>query len=273
MTAVRGRCVVLTGGAGGLGTAVAEALAARGARLLLVDIDGPRLERLAETLGCARVLADVATAEGRRRVVEACGDARLAPDVLINNAGIEKASAYDGLDADEISHAMAVNLLGAMLLTREMLPAMRSRGRGHVISIASMAGVKAIPFNAVYNTAKAGLIAFSSSLSKELQGTGVHATVICPSAVRGVGMWARVSDQLSRNRLVESSVVGPEAVTAAVLRALERRPRRILVGSPMVRAGALLSALSPAVDVVTDRVSRIDAVYRERVRTDAGRRL
>jgi hypothetical protein len=97
--------------------------------------------------------------------------------------------------------------------------------------------------------------------------------VICPSAVAGVGMWARVSDQLSRNRFVESSVVTPEAVAGAVLTALDRRPRRILVGSPMVRAGALLSALSPAIDRATDRLSRIEATYRERIRTDSGRRL
>jgi len=86
-------------------------------------------------------------------------------------------------------------------------------------------------------------------------------------------MWARVSDQLSRNRYVESSTVGPEAVAAAVLEALARRPRRILVGSPLVRIGALLSALSPRIDRATDRLSRIDAVYRERIRTDRGRRL
>ena len=84
---------------------------------------------------------------------------------------------------------------------------------------------------------------------------------------------SRASDQLSRNRLVEGSVVRPEAVSDAVLEALQRRPRRVLVGSPVVRAGALLSGLSTHIDRATDRLSRIEDVYRERVRTDSSRRL
>jgi hypothetical protein len=68
-------------------------------------------------------------------------------------------------------------------------------------------------------------------------------------------------------------VVEPGAVASAVLHAIDQRPVRILVGSPLVRAGALLSALSPRVDRWTDRLSGIHAVYRERIRTDGGRRL
>jgi short-subunit dehydrogenase len=273
VTAVRGRSILLTGAAGGLGTAIASSLAERHARLLLVDVDAGALRTLGDRLGCATMVVDVADAGDRGALIAHCDATGHEPDVLINGAGIEKASEYAGLDVAEIRHAMEVNLLAAMLLTREVLGGMRERRRGHVVSISSMAGIKAIPYNAVYNTAKAGLIAFSTSLSKELVGTGVHATVICPTAVRGVGMWARVSDQLSPNRLVDSSVVRPQAVTDAVLRALERRPRRILVGAPVVRAGALLSAMSPSIDRATDRVSRIGAVYRERIRTDADRRL
>jgi sirohydrochlorin ferrochelatase len=83
-----------------------------------------------------------------------------------------------------------------------------------------------------------------------------------------VGMWARASDRLSPNRLVEASAVPPDAVADAVLRALAHRSRRILVGSPLVRAGALLSALSPVIDDLTDRLSHIRSVYRERIGTD-----
>jgi hypothetical protein len=265
--------VLITGAAGGLGSSMAAALASRGARLLLVDIDGPALLRLRDRLACHALVADIAGAADRERILTHCRSVGHEPDVLINNAGIEKASEYGDLDPGEIRHALEVDLLGAMLLTHTLLPGMRERGRGHIINISSMAALKPIPFNAVYNTAKAGLMAFSMSLSKELAGTGVTATVVCPSAVTTVGMWARASDQLSRNRLVESSAIGPEAVTAAVLRAIAQRPRRILVGSPLVRAGALLSAMAPRIDLVTDRLSRIDSVYRERIRTDKGRRL
>jgi short-subunit dehydrogenase len=270
---LQGRSVLITGAAGGLGSTMATALARRGASLLLVDIDAPALLSLRDRLGCHALVADVADASDRDHILAHCRSIGHEPDVLINNAGIEKASEYLGLVAEEIRHALEVDLLGAMLLTHTVLPGLCDRGRGHIINIASMAAIKPIPFNAVYNTAKAGLVAFSMSLSKELAGSGVDATVICPSAVTTVGMWARVSDQLSKNRLVESSAVGPEAVSAAVLRAIAERPRRVLVGSPLVRMGALLSAMSPRIDVVTDRLSRIDSVYRERIRTDSGRRL
>lgn len=272
-SAVAGRHVLITGAAGGLGSAIATALSERGAVLMLVDIDAAALLALRDHLSCHAVVADISEADDRGRILAHCERVGHVPDVLINNAGIEKASEYSDLEPEEIRHALDVNLLGAMLLTRDFLPGLRSRRRGHVVNIASMAGVKPVPFNAVYNTAKAGLVAFSISLSKELALSGVDATVICPSAVTGVGMWARVSDQLAPNRFVESSAVSPDAVTSAVLRALARRPRRILVGSPLVRAGALLSALSPRVDALTDRLSRIEAVYRERIGTDRGRRL
>ncbi len=271
MNGVAGRTVVLTGAAGGLGTEIAEALSTRGARLVLVDVDGVALTALCRALGCAGVVADVADADGRREVVEVC-EAH-PPDVLVHNAGLEKASEYGDLDPGEVRHAMEVNLLGAMLLTHDLLAGMRRRGRGHVITMASLAAIKPVPFNAVYNTAKAGLVAFSTSLSKELEGSGVHATVICPSAVTGVGMWARAAGQLRPHRLVDASTIGPQAVVEAVLTALERHPRRILVGSPLVRAGALLSALSPTVDRLTDRLSGMEEVYRERIGTDSGRRL
>jgi short-subunit dehydrogenase len=273
MTQLAGRSVLITGAAGGLGGTIAADLSRRGARLLLVDIDAAALESVSGRLGCPSLVADIADGADRHRIADLTGRAGLEPDVLISNAGIEKASEYTDLDAAEIRHALEVNLLGAMLLVRDLLPGMRARGHGHVITVASMAAIKPVPFNAVYNTAKAGLVAFSTSLSKELAGTGVHATVICPSAVAGVGMWARVSNQLSPNRFVDSSIVGPDSVAAAVITALDRQPRRILVGSPLVRAGALLSALSPAIDRVTDRVSRMDSVYRERIHTDHDRRL
>ena len=268
---LRGRSVLITGAAGGLGRTMAAELASAGARLLLVDLDAAGLDRVGARTGAEVLVADIADPDGRRRIVEAWAGA--GPDILINNAGIEKAGGYDGLDAEEVRHAMEVNLVGSMLLAHAVLPAMRARHSGHIITVASMAAMKPIPFNAVYNTAKSGLVAFSISLSKELAGTGVFATVVCPSAVTGVGMWARASDQLGRHRLVEASTVAPGAVVSAVLRAIEKRPVRVLVGSPLVRAGALLSAVSPWFDRATDRISGIRDVYRERIDTDSGRRL
>jgi short-subunit dehydrogenase len=270
---VAGTTVVITGAAAGLGAELAAALAARGALLLLVDIDAAGLQQRRDELGCEVLVADVSDEAGRGLIVARSGDLGWGPDVLVNNAGVEKASRFDELDAAEVRRALEVNLLGAVLLTHALLPGMRRRRRGHVVTMASMAGIKPVPYNAMYNSAKAALVVFSMSLSKELRGTGVHATVVCPSAVSDVGMWARTRRGRSANRLVDSSTVGPGEVVEAVLRALAERPSRVLVASHVVRIGALLSAMSPWVDRATDRLSGIGEVYRQRIATDRENRL
>jgi len=170
-----------------------------------------------------------------------------------------------------------VNVLGALWSMQHAIRRMSKKhggAGGSIVLLSSVAADIGGPNEYVWYAASKGAVeSITYGLSKELAGSGVDATVICPSAVTGVGMWARVSDQLTPNRLVESSAVTPDAVAAAVVRALEQRPRRILVGSPLVRAGALLSALSPRLDALTDRISRIDSVYRERIRTDRDNRL
>jgi short-subunit dehydrogenase len=270
---VGGRTVVLTGAAGGIGRCLAATLAGAGGRLLLVDIDPDGLAEVAGRVDAGMVVADIATASGRAAIDERRRELRMPADILINNAAVERASEFTDLTEAEIVHAVEVNLVGAMLLSRQMLPEMRRLGRGHVISVSSLAGIKPIPFNALYNATKSALVAFSLSLTKELAGTGVSATVVCPAAVRDAGMWARASGGLSRNRMVESSTIGVQDVADAVLHAVARRPARVLVGSPMVRAGALLSAAFPRADAAMDRVSGLRSVYRQRIRTDRENRL
>ena len=260
---------MLTGAAGALGELIAAALAERGARLVLADRDADRLAALAGRLGAVAVPADLATDEGRAALVQRSGDV----DILINAAGVERPAWFEEQPAGDIRRAVDVNLTLAMLLTRELLPLMRARGRGHVISIASIAGTKPIPFNTLYSTTKAGLTYFSLCLSKELAGTPLAATVICPAAVRDVGMWARGWPHVPHPWLLANTTIGPQEVVSAVLRAIEKRPRRIMVASATVRFGAIVAALSPALDDVLDRVSGLRTLYRHRIDSDRNNRL
>ncbi|MHB8718586.1 MAG: SDR family NAD(P)-dependent oxidoreductase [Candidatus Dormibacteria bacterium] len=261
--------MVLTGAAGALGTLIAEALNQRGATLVLADRDSERLLPLAERLGGTAVPSDIATDEGRRALLAQAGEV----DILINAAGVERAAWFEQMSSDDIRRAVDVNLTAAMLLTREVLAGMRARGHGQVISIASVAGTKPIPFNALYSTTKAGLTYFSLCLSKELEGSGIAATVICPAAVREVGMWARGWPHVPHPWLLARTTIGPDEVVRAVLRAVAKRPRRIMVASPTVRFGAVLAALSPSLDSALDRVSGLRRLYRHRIDSDRNNRL
>ncbi|MDQ6857272.1 MAG: SDR family NAD(P)-dependent oxidoreductase, partial [Candidatus Dormibacteraeota bacterium] len=122
------RHVLITGAAGGLGTTIATRLSGQGALLMLVDIDAARLLALRERLSCHALVADVSDAEDRTRILAHCERVEHVPDVLINNAGVEKASEFAELEPEEIRHAVDVNLVGAMLLTRTLLTGMRARG-------------------------------------------------------------------------------------------------------------------------------------------------
>lgn len=261
--------MVLTGAAGALGTVIADALAENGARLVLTDRDGERLVALAQRLGAVAVSADIATAEGIAAVVAASGGV----DILINAAGVERSAWFETQSAADIQRVVDVNLVAAMQLTRALLPVMRSRGHGHVISIASMAGAKPIPFNTLYSTTKAGLVYFSLCLSKELAGSPLAATVICPAGVRDVGMWARGWPHVPHPFMLSGTTVAPDDVVQAVLRAVMKRPRRILVASPLVRFGAVVAAVSPSLDNVFDRISGLRTMYRHRIDSDRHNQL
>jgi short-subunit dehydrogenase len=102
----------------------------------------------------------------------------------VNNAGIGLTGALLDTDPDAAEHALTVDLIAPVLLTRALLPGMRERGRGRVVNVASIAGHVGVPEEAVYAAAKAGLVIFSESLRQELRGTGVGVTVISPGAVR-----------------------------------------------------------------------------------------
>lgn len=178
-----GAVALVTGGSSGIGAAVAQRLAAAGARLFVAGRDAGRLADVAGQLGATPLGYDLSVpsqaTELAARVLADTG--RI--DVLVNNAGEGWAGAFPEMSADGIGRLVAVNLTAPVLLTRAVLPGMLERGSGRIGFVGSIAGRLAVRDEAVYSAAKAGVSAFADSLRQELTGRGVAVTELVPAVV------------------------------------------------------------------------------------------
>jgi short-subunit dehydrogenase len=187
---LNGAVVVVTGASGGLGTAISQQLARRGARLALIARGAARISALADEItnngGIAIAIpADIANRDDRFGIIEQTRQHLGPVDVLINNAAIGRATGFIDEDPTQI---LDVNLVGPLALTREVVRDMIDRGSGHVLTIASL-GELGLPYLVDYSASKAGLVAFSTALNEELRGSGVATTVVNPGFMIDDGMY------------------------------------------------------------------------------------
>jgi short-subunit dehydrogenase len=172
------------------------------------------IERLAAKFAPSRfVVADLSRQEELERLVSAAEPA----DVLVANAGVPASGKLVSFSVAEIDRALNVNLRSAMVLARLLLPGMLSRGRGHIVLMASIHGKLPAALVSVYNATKFGLRGFGLALGQELKGTGVGVSVINPTFVREAGMWAETG--VTAHRL--AGQVTPDEVALAVIRAIK----------------------------------------------------
>ena len=176
------RSALVTGGSSGLGLALARMLRAEGYELTLVARRPEPLEEAATELGAFSVAANLGDADECVRAVAAHAERYGGMNVLVNSAGLGIGGNIAALDTKKITLQLDVNLLGTLVVTREALPLLRA-ARGHVITLASIAGTIPTPGLAVYGATKAALIAFTNSLNREEAEHGVRATAISPGFV------------------------------------------------------------------------------------------
>ncbi|MDB5042809.1 MAG: 3-oxoacyl-ACP reductase [Candidatus Eremiobacteraeota bacterium] len=182
---LRGRVAAVTGGASGIGFAIARRITGSGARVSLWDVDEAALRKASSALGDAhRAAFDVRDYAS----VEAARDATLAAmgriDVLVNSAGITGPNATTWeYPLDSWRATLEVNLTGTFHTCRAVVPAMREHGYGRIVNVASVAGKEGNPNAAAYSASKAGVIALTKSLGKELAGTAICVNCVTPAAV------------------------------------------------------------------------------------------
>lgn len=173
-----GRTVLVTGSNRGIGRAIAEAVAAKPVGLLLCGTrspeDYPKLERPPSGAREIRPVAlDLSTQDAIEQSVAGLGDDARQIDVLVNNAGLMTGGLLEEQETDDIYAAVQVNLAAVMHLTKLLLPGMLKRGSGKVVNNASISGYAYFPAATTYAATKAGVVAFTESLRRELKGTGV----------------------------------------------------------------------------------------------------
>jgi short-subunit dehydrogenase len=235
-----GRTVLLTGASGGIGRHIAERLTQHGARVVASGRDEPRL---AGAPAVARLAADLREPEAAAALV-ARAEAEAGPlDGLVACAGREYTGAYARQTLAEIDEIVRVNLIAPMALIAAALPGMLARRRGHVVAIASIAGVGAAPYLAVYGATKAGLIGLIRSLRVEHQGAGVGFSAVSPGFVRREGMYARMERTGHRAPWLLGTVA-PEEVADEVVAAIERDRAEPYVSARPIRPFAAVAQLS-----------------------------
>lgn len=186
MRELAGRVALVTGASRGIGRRLALELARHGAHVVVTARDVGALELVAgeaEAAGVEALVvpADLTDADDRRGLLDEALCAFGRVDVLVNNAGILRAVAFGDEDPTRL---YATNVLAPFALTRLVLPGMVERGEGHVLTVASIAGLVGLPHLANYSASQAALVTFSHALRLELRGSGVSATVVHAGFVR-----------------------------------------------------------------------------------------
>ena len=178
-----GRTAIVTGAVKGIGRAITAHLQAAGAQVIAWDIDADGLAAMADTVA-GHAVVDIADGGQVRAAVETAVNAHGRLDILINNAGIvgppTAALAYP---EDAWRQVVDIDLTGTFLCCQAVAPQMVAAGHGRIVNIASIAGKEGTPMLAAYSAAKAGVIAFTKVLGRELAETGVIANCVAPAAI------------------------------------------------------------------------------------------
>ena len=236
------KAVLLTGATGGLGRAIARALADRGARLIMSSRKPQELDALAASLagsGHRTIVSDLAETGAALALLAAAGPI----DVMVANAALPASGRLDSFTPEQVDRAVRVNLEVPVQMTRELIPAFTARGSGHFVYISSISGKAATARASLYAATKFGLRGFALCLRDDLRPAGVGVSVVSPGAIAGAGMFA--DSGAAAPPLIGTGT--PEQVGAAVVAAIEHNRSEITVAPLRQRMLARFAANAPEV--------------------------
>jgi 3-hydroxybutyrate dehydrogenase len=245
-----GRAAVVTGGASGIGLAVAERLAADGAAVLVGDIDGARGRIEAARLGARFVPCDLSTRYGCRALVDEALASFGALHILVNNAGYQHIAPVEEFSEDVWDNMLALMLTAPFLLTRYAWPSMVDAGWGRIVNMSSIHGLVASPYKAAYISAKHGLIGLTRTTALEGGSHGITVNAICPAYVRTPLVENQIAAQAKTRGLAPEEVVQNVMLEpAAVKRLIEPEEIAAFVAYLCTDAGAVITGAALPIDL------------------------
>lgn len=229
---VSGTVALITGGGGGIGAGIAEALAEKGAKVAITDIDPARADVEAARIGHGAIALphDVTSPESWAETLAEV-ESRLGPvDVLCNNAGISQAfKPLIDIDQVEFARLMAINVTGVFNGIRAVAPGMVARGRGHIVNTSSMNGLLPHGTFAAYTATKFAVAGMSEALAQELGPSGVGVSILYPGLTRSYMSEGQAGDMPEDVReILASRMMEPLWLGRAVARAIEENTLHII---------------------------------------------
>lgn len=232
--------VLITGGASGLGQALARRYALAGWQVCITDLNDIRgqetlkeLEKLAVAgAGMLYRHADVTSEDNLQAVADELDALWGGLDVLINNAGVAQGGSIEDVAISDWEWIININLLGVVRGCKVFTPIFKRQGSGHIVNIASMAGLLDVPRMASYNVSKAAVVALSGTLEQELMSDGIHVSVVCPSFFQtNLEESMRTTDphiKKMMNKLLSSGKLSAEQVAEHIFLAVKKQETYIL---------------------------------------------
>lgn len=262
------RTAVVTGAASGIGRATSEALARRGCNIALVDIDAEGLKetaRIVRSVGRSSSihLVDVSDADQMSALPDAVLSEHGSCHILVNNAGVTAAGAFDEESLDDLRWIVGINVWGVVHGCRAFLPTLRQAPEAHIVNLSSMVGLLGLPHNASYSLTKGAVRSFTEALRSELVNTSIGVTAVFPGAIRtnitnvARGGHAERLAALGRSRLAPVAMRPPSRVADKIVTAIEYDRARVVVGPDAHLVSAwtrVLPGRSRLVGRVTSRI-------------------
>lgn len=239
----RGKVVLVTGAASGLGRALAVALAHEDASLVIADINEAGLSETAAMVEAAgaRCMARRVDVSSREQMEAFAGEVLREQgrvDILVNNAGVGVGGELKDIPLDDFEWIVGINLMGVVYGTRCFLPGMVERGDGHIVNVGSLSGQVVLPFHIPYTTTKFAITGFTEALWAEARRHGVDVTLVCPGSMKtNIMLNTRVPETGGLEgfagkwkRVIEEGGMEPEKAAEKVLRAVERKRFLVFTG-------------------------------------------
>lgn len=249
-----GKIAIVTGGATGIGRAIATMFANEGANVVIVGRSRTPLAEAAQAIGAHAIAADVAQEDDVRKLVAETTARFGGIDVLVNNAGVTgQVANVEDLDIDQWDETMAINIRGTILCIKHCVPSMRARGGGSIVNMSSLMGLRGYPMRSAYTASKFAVLGITEAVAQEVGIHGIRVNALCPGAVNGELMQRVIAARVAKENCPADEIIRMNYTDKAALRRWVE-PKEVARAALFLASDASLSITSERIKVDAGRM-------------------